>query len=762
MRRARAAALFFLVGAVVVGVGGAAPAASASTVPQITSTTAVPATVTTGSPVELEWQFLGDLSGYASSLQLVGPGGASIPTCASTTPVLVSGWMQAGTLAVTCTVPIGTPVGTWSTTVRMERMSDQQVVSAAGPSFVVLEGQAVTFTSTPPSPASASGPSYTVSAQASSGLGVTLTLDRDSLGCSLVGDVVSFSYAALCIVDADQTGDATYAPAPEVQQQITVVGSPSLTPPVLTGSTTDPTTVTAGGTIAITWTWTSSVGIGGATLAATGPGGSTLPCNGQPATVTTGAVSGTTELDCAVPSTAANGAWTITFQLIDTSEHVSDTTVDGFTVQGGPLLSQTVSFTSSAPSAITLDEGTYVPTATASSGLTVAIGLDADSTGCTMSGGVVSFVGAGTCVIDADQAGDPDVAPAAQVQQSITVTRASQSIAFTSDAPATVSAGGPDYTPTATASSGLTVAIGLDADSTGCTMSRGVVSFVGAGTCVIDADQAGDATFAAAPQVQQSIDITDPPATTGPLGGQVVGIASLPDGLGYWLVDAAGGVSAHGDAVDYGSMAGQPLNSPIAHIVSTADGRGYWLVAGDGGTFAFGDAGFFGSMGGQHLNAPVVDLAPTADGRGYWLVATDGGIFAFGDAAFHGSMGGRTLNRPVVGIAADDQGGGYWEVASDGGIFAFGAPFFGSTGNLVLDEPILSMAPTSNGQGYWFVASDGGIFAFGDAPYHGSLGGRPITAPIVGMGADPVTGGYWMAGADGSVYSFGAPDFGSH
>ena len=113
---------------------------------------------------------------------------------------------------------------------------------------------------------------------------------------------------------------------------------------------------------------------------------------------------------------------------------------------------------------------------------------------------------------------------------------------------------------------------------------------------------------------------TSTPPTNGSLASPVVGVVSLPDGSGYWLVNVAGGVSAHGDAVNYGSMAGKPLNAPITHIVSTADGKGYWLVAADGGTFSFGDAGFFGSMGGHPLNAPVVDIAPTADGQatGWW------------------------------------------------------------------------------------------------------------------------------------------------
>ncbi|HEY4928158.1 MAG TPA: family 43 glycosylhydrolase [Acidimicrobiales bacterium] len=248
---------------------------------------------------------------------------------------------------------------------------------------------------------------------------------------------------------------------------------------------------------------------------------------------------------------------------------------------------------------------------------------------------------------------------------------------------------------------------------------------------------------------------------TGPPPVEFAGVASLPGGNGYWLVDSTGVVRPHGAAVSYGSMAGQPLNAPISHIVATSDGKGYWLVAADGGTFAFGDAGFYGSMGGQHLNAPVVDLAPTADGRGYWLVASDGGIFAFGDAGFYGSMGGRPLNQPVVGLSGDPATGGYWLVATDGGIFAFGAPFLGSMGSVPLNRPINGMAVTANGQGYGFVASDGGMFTFGDFAFHGSAGSLSLVAPVTGMAPDLANGGYWLVGADGGIFSYGAPFYGA-
>jgi hypothetical protein len=83
-----------------------------------------------------------------------------------------------------------------------------------------------------------------------------------------------------------------------------------------------------------------------------------------------------------------------------------------------------------------------------------------------------------------------------------------QTIAFTSTSPSPAAAGG-TYTPAASASSGLPVVITIDASS-GSTCSKsagGVVTFNASGTCTIDANQPGDATYNAAPQVQQSVTV---------------------------------------------------------------------------------------------------------------------------------------------------------------------------------------------------------------------------------------------------------------
>ncbi len=239
----------------------------------------------------------------------------------------------------------------------------------------------------------------------------------------------------------------------------------------------------------------------------------------------------------------------------------------------------------------------------------------------------------------------------------------------------------------------------------------------------------------------------------------VIGIATLPDGAGYWEAESDGTVAAFGAATYYGSVAGVSLNSPIVGITATPDGGGYWLVASDGGVFAFGDAPFYGSTGSLRLTAPIVGLAATPDGSGYWLVASDGGVFTFGDAPFLGSMGGRVLNRPVVGMAADPATDGYWLVGSDGGVFSFGAPFFGSTGSIQLARPIVGIEPLSNGLGYRFEASDGGVFCFGQAEFAGSMGGRALAAPVVGMAGAGTADAYWLAAADGGIFSFGQAQY---
>ena len=90
----------------------------------------------------------------------------------------------------------------------------------------------------------------------------------------------------------------------------------------------------------------------------------------------------------------------------------------------------------------------------------------------------------------------------------------------------------------------------------------------------------------------------------------------------------AGGVFAFGDAPVPRIRWEAPRSTrPIVGGAITPDGKGYHLFAADGGVFSFGDARYFGSMGGAVLNKPVVGGAATPSGGGYYLVAADGGVF---------------------------------------------------------------------------------------------------------------------------------------
>ena len=137
----------------------------------------------------------------------------------------------------------------------------------------------------------------------------------------------------------------------------------------------------------------------------------------------------------------------------------------------------------------------------------------------------------------------------------------------------------------------------------------------------------------------------------------IVGMAATPDGKGYWLVDAKGDVYSFGDANYYGgsscivsgtTCSGSFSVSNIVGMAATPDGNGYWLVSATGGVYSFGGANFDGSSGcsnppscsGSFTVSDIVGMTANPNGNGYWLVGADGGVFALG-APFYGSMGGK-------------------------------------------------------------------------------------------------------------------------
>jgi hypothetical protein len=107
------------------------------------------------------------------------------------------------------------------------------------------------------------------------------------------------------------------------------------------------------------------------------------------------------------------------------------------------LTRQTIVFTSTPPSPAVVGGPSYSVSATGGeSGNPVTLSVDARASSvCSIAGSTVTFIGEGTCVIDANQAGNSSYSEAAQVQQSFSVVPPAQAI--TSPDAATATAGSP-------------------------------------------------------------------------------------------------------------------------------------------------------------------------------------------------------------------------------------------------------------------------------------------------------------------------------
>ena len=256
--------------------------------------------------------------------------------------------------------------------------------------------------------------------------------------------------------------------------------------------------------------------------------------------------------------------------------------------------------------------------------------------------------------------------------------------------------------------------------------------------------------------------------SSSPAPSRFTAMATTPDGKGYWLTQAQGGVFSYGDAPFEGSLPGLRV-TPAAPItgMAAASGGGYWLVGADGGVFAFGNAPFYGSLQTKHV-APagaIVGITATPDRGGYWLVGADGKVFAFGDAA---AAGGQDNGVRRVALLPTADGAGYVLPSSTGqapAVYGDASTTFSteaSSGPMPLDALVTGAAMAPGATGYWLAGADGGIFAYGSAPFDGSLPGLGVapTAPIIAMAAAP-GGGYWLLGADGGVFAFGAAFYGS-
>ena len=183
----------------------------------------------------------------------------------------------------------------------------------------------------------------------------------------------------------------------------------------------------------------------------------------------------------------------------------SEGTAYGSDVSFTTLITQTINFIN--PGSKTLGTAPFALSASGgASGNPVTFASQTNSV-CTVSGSTATLVAAGTCTIATDQAGNASYAAAAQVVQSFTVNALiAQTINFTNPGSRTVGAA-PFALSASGGASGNLVTFASQTNSV-CTVSGSTATLVAAGTCTITADQAGNANYAAAPQVVQSFSVS--------------------------------------------------------------------------------------------------------------------------------------------------------------------------------------------------------------------------------------------------------------
>jgi arabinogalactan endo-1,4-beta-galactosidase/N-acetylneuraminic acid mutarotase len=150
----------------------------------------------------------------------------------------------------------------------------------------------------------------------------------------------------------------------------------------------------------------------------------------------------------------------------------------------------------------------------------------------------LTITGSGAVVIAANQTGNVNYNTAPQVKRTIAVNKAAQTITFTQPT-SPVTYGVKPITLSATASSGLAVSFSVvSGPGTVSGTDNSTLTITGAGTVVVAANQAGNANYSAAPQVERSIIVNNPAAAF--VYGADVGWLTQLESMGYTWTDTTG------------------------------------------------------------------------------------------------------------------------------------------------------------------------------------------------------------------------------
>ena len=327
-------------------------------------------------------------------------------------------------------------------------------------------GQSITFASLSNR---SCGETFNLSASSSSGLGITYS-SSNPLVATVSGNVVTCQGTGTATIAASQGGNSSYNPATDVSQTLTVSK--------------------VGQTITFSPLTAKTFGVTPFSLSATST--SLLPVTYSSSNTTIATVSGNTVTIVGVgavgiiASQSGNGCYNPATDVVQTLSVNKASQSITFGSLTGRNCGETFTLNASSSSGLTL---TYL-----SSDISVA----------TVSGNVVTPVGAGTTTITASQAGNGNYNPATDATQSLTVSKSNQALVFNTlpaktygDSPFTLSAVSSSALPVSYTSSNPAIA----------TISGNTVTITGAGSVNITASQSGNSCYNAAAEVVQILTI---------------------------------------------------------------------------------------------------------------------------------------------------------------------------------------------------------------------------------------------------------------
>lgn len=411
--------------------------------------------------------------------------------------------------SVSGSVLTGTDVG--SCTVTATRASDALYNEVSGQVVVVVTRALQpgwTASATPSATISVNGTTTVVTSGGAGTGAVSLAVTAGAVSCSLAGNVVTGVKPGTCTVTATNAGDAQYEP---VSTTVDIqVDQAAQAPLVATASPSS-----------IPYLGTSSLSVSGGS----GTGAVSFA-------VTAGA--GLCQVSGNVLTGIGVGSCTVT------ATKAADTNYGSATATVAVMVNRAVQpalVVVATPSSVALN-GTATLSTSGGAGTGAVTYVVASGAGvCSVAGTTLTGTAVGVCEITATKAADPTY-EAATSTASVSVGKALQTISF---APLSGKVlGNPDFTLSATASSGLPVSFRTDTPLV-CAVNGTVVRLVGMGTCRVIAAQAGDANYNAATEVVQAF-VVAPPVTAGAgvTGATPAGPAAADISTPAWVFAEAG------------------------------------------------------------------------------------------------------------------------------------------------------------------------------------------------------------------------------